>query len=102
MNGACGDLRNGQTREDTTPKDQHQGNAQVQDQTGVLLRVRLLREREGGAAEWQGDGLDNGRKGVEQADQQHVDASQAGSDAIGRGGARASGADGGSHSCVST
>jgi hypothetical protein len=100
MSGAHGGLRNGQARKDTTSQHKRNGNAQIEDQTGILLRELFLGERVDDAAKGQGNSLDNGRKGVEEADQQHVDACNAGRrEAIGGAGARTSGADGRGHSC---
>lgn len=46
-------------------------------QAGVLLGQLFLDERVDDAAKGQGDRLDHGRKGVEQVDDEHVDARRA-------------------------
>jgi hypothetical protein len=93
------DLRNGQARENTTSQNKCNCDAQVQNQAGILLGELFLGKCMRNAAEGQGNGLDHGHKSVEDVDEEHVDATDAGRrDAIG---ARASGAaEGGGHSCV--
>jgi hypothetical protein len=88
------DLRDGQACEDTTSHHKRNGDAEVQDEAGILLGGLLVRERMHNAgAKWQRNGLDHGREGVEEADEHHVDA------AIGSR-PRASGADGSGHSDI--
>jgi hypothetical protein len=85
------DLRDGQACEDASCQHKRNGDAEVQDEAGVLLGRLLVREgMHHAGAEGQRNGLDHGREGVEEADEHHVDA------AIGAR-PRASGADGSGH-----
>jgi hypothetical protein len=73
--GACVDLRDSQACKDAASQDERNGNAQVQDEAGISLGQLLVLERvhEAGA-KGQRNGLDHGRKGMEEAYEQHVDA----------------------------
>ena len=68
-------LRDGQACENTAGHNKRDGNAQVQHQTRILLRELFVAERVYDAAKGQGNGLDHGRKGVEEADEEQIDAS---------------------------
>lgn len=71
------DLRNSQSRENTTAQDERKSDAQIQDEAGILLRELVFSKRADNPAEGKRDGLDHGRKGVEEADEEQADAVRA-------------------------
>lgn len=77
MSRSTDGLRNGQTRENTTSKNERESNAQVQHEAGVLFGGLLFSERAHDASERERDGLDHGRKGVEEADKEQAHAVRA-------------------------
>ena len=91
-------VRNSQASKDTSSKYQRNGNAQVDPETRIFRRLGkfLFGERVDDAAKR--DGLDQGCKGVEDADKEHVDAPGLRAIDAAHGGAR--GANGGGHSKV--
>jgi hypothetical protein len=93
-------VRDGQACKDTAREHEGDGNAQIEPERRVLggLGQLLVGERAHDAAER--EGLDQRCKGVEDADEQHIDAPGARAIDAAHGGAR--GADGGGHSRCST
>lgn len=67
-------LRNGQASKNTTSKNERDSNAQVDPETRIVRRLGQVLVGERGHNAAKREGLDQGCKGVEDADEEHVDA----------------------------
>jgi len=69
--------RNGQARKDTARQHERHGNAQVEHQAGIVLRMPLFGQRVHDAAKREGESPDGRGKGVEEIDDEHAGAREA-------------------------
>ena len=89
-------VRNGQTSKDTTSEHQPNGDAQVEPETRIVRRLGQVLVSECAHEAAKRKCLDQGYEGVEDADNEHVDAPSPWAIDTAHGGAR--GADGRCHS----
>lgn len=70
-------LRDGQTCEDTTGQNEREGHAQIENQACIFLGELLVGKGTDDPAKGKRNSFDNGREGVEETDEEHVDAGHA-------------------------